>query len=70
MAVSTMTEQPHIESGYVRAATPVVITGIDVPFGNALGTCLKWGFAALISGFILGVAGIPLWIILGIFASV
>jgi hypothetical protein len=65
MAAATMNELPKIESGYVRAATPVIITEIRVSFGNALVTCLKWGFAALIAGFIIGICGIPLWIILG-----
>lgn len=70
MAAATMNESHQVESVRERPViTQVVITGIHVPFGNAVGTCLKWGLAAIIAGFLLGFLGIPLWIILAAIAS-
>lgn len=66
MAMSTMSEPQQLETGYVRAPAPIILTDIQVPFGRAFGICMKWGFAAILSGFILGILCAPLWIILGV----
>lgn len=69
MTIATMTEPRERENNYAQMPASITLIDVRVPFGRAFATCLKWGFAALLSGFVLSFLAMPLWIILGVLFS-